>query len=253
MQSRDRLTVLDADVTDPAAVDAAVAGGDAVLSVLGVPYSPKPVSVYSAGTANIIAAMTHHGVRRLAVAGTAALDPGYRSTDSVIFTRLMEPLFMRLPGKTVYADNARMEELIQASSLDWTIIRACWLFDSAATEGYQVVEGSIRGMFTARPLGGVPACATSRRPVRPQDGRSSHPVRHPQRSSADMARGDQESEGLMCGAGRGKLRVNSARWGRSTAISTGQRRLPAGSKRCCTAGVGMFRYCASAWPPARRT
>jgi putative NADH-flavin reductase len=156
MQSRDRLTVLAADVTDPAAVDAAVAGGDAVLSVLGVPYSPKPVSVYSAGTANIIAAMTHHGVRRLAVAGTAALDPGYRSTDSVIFTRLMEPLFMRLPGKTVYADNARMEERIQASSLDWTIVRACWLFDSAATEGYQVVEGSIHGMFTAR--GHLAAC-----------------------------------------------------------------------------------------------
>jgi putative NADH-flavin reductase len=40
--SRDRLAVLGCDVTDPAAVDAAVAGGDAVLSVLGVPYSPKP-------------------------------------------------------------------------------------------------------------------------------------------------------------------------------------------------------------------
>jgi len=150
MPSRDRLSVLGGDVTDLAAVDGAVAGGDAVLSVLGVPYSPKPVCVYSAGTANIIAAMTHHGVRRLAVAGTAALDPGYRSTDSVIFTRLMEPLFMRLPGKTLYADNARMEELIQASSLDWTVVRACWLFDSAAVAGYQVIEGSIHGMFTAR-------------------------------------------------------------------------------------------------------
>ena len=156
MPSRDRLSVLGGDVTDLAAVDCAVAGGDAVLSLLGVPYSPKPVNVYSAGTANIIAAMTHHGVRRLAVAGTAALDPGYRSSDSVIFTRLMEPLFMRLPGKTVYADNARMEELIQASSLDWTIVRACWLFDSAATEGYQVIEGSIHGMFSAR--GHLAAC-----------------------------------------------------------------------------------------------
>jgi putative NADH-flavin reductase len=147
---RDRLAVLGGDVTDPAAVDAAVAGGDAVLSVLGVPYSPKPINVYSAGTANIIAAMTHHGVRRLAVAGTAALDPGYRASDSVIFTRLMEPLFMRLPGKTLYADNARMEELIRASSLDWTIVRACWLFNSAAMAGYQVIEGSIHGTFTAR-------------------------------------------------------------------------------------------------------
>jgi putative NADH-flavin reductase len=156
MPSHDRLAVLGGDVTDPAAVDAAIAGSDAALSVLGVPYSPKPVNVYSVGTANIIGAMTRHGVRRLAVAGTAALDPGYRASDSVIFTRLMEPLFMRLPGKTVYADNARMEELIRASSMDWTIVRACWLFDAGAPAGYQVIEGSIHGMFTAR--GHLAAC-----------------------------------------------------------------------------------------------
>lgn len=103
MPSRDRLAVLGGDVTDPAAVHAAVVGGDAVLSVLGAPYSRKPINVYSSGTASIMAAMTQHGVRRLAVAGTAAVDPGYRASDSVIFTRLMEPLFMRLPGKTLYA------------------------------------------------------------------------------------------------------------------------------------------------------
>jgi putative NADH-flavin reductase len=148
--SRDRLVVVGADVTDPAAVDAAVAGGDVVLSVLGVPYGRKRVSVYSAGTANIIAAMGDHGVRRLVVTGTAAVDPGYQSSDSVIFTRVMEPLFMRLPGKTVYADNRRMEALIRASSLDWTIVRACWLFNAPTVSDYQVIEGSIHAMFTAR-------------------------------------------------------------------------------------------------------
>jgi putative NADH-flavin reductase len=146
----DRLAVIRADVTDPAAVDAAVAGGDAVLSALGVPYSRKPVTVYSAGTANIIAAMGSHGMRRLVVAGSAAVDPGYRASDSVFFTRVMEPLFMRLPGKTVYADNRRMESLIQASGLDWTIIRAAWLFNAPGVSDYQVIEGSMNGMFTAR-------------------------------------------------------------------------------------------------------
>ena len=147
---RERLAVIGADVTDAAAVDAAVAGNNAVLSALGVPYTRKPVTVYSAGTANIIAAMENHGVRRLVVAGTAAVDPGYRASDSVFFAQVMEPLFMRLPGKTVYADNRRMEALIRASSLDWTIIRACWLFNAARVSHYQVCEGSIRGMYTAR-------------------------------------------------------------------------------------------------------
>ena len=116
----------------------------------GVPYTRKPVSVYSAGTANIITAAGKHGVRRLIVTGTAAVDPGYRSSDSVIFTRVMEPLFMRLPGRTVYADNRRMEARIRASSLDWTIVRACWLFNAATVSDYQVIEGTIHGMFTAR-------------------------------------------------------------------------------------------------------
>ena len=64
-------------------------GSDAVLSALGVSYTRDPVSVYSAGTSNIIAAIGHHGVRRLAVVGTAAVDPGYRASDSVLFTRVM--------------------------------------------------------------------------------------------------------------------------------------------------------------------
>jgi putative NADH-flavin reductase len=148
--ARERLAVAAADVTDPEAVDAAVVGHDAVLSVLGVPYSRKPVTVYSAGTANVIAAMERHAVPRLIVTGTAALDPGYRASESVFFTRVMEPLFMRIPGRTLYADNLRMEALIRASRLDWTIIRACWLFNAPGVSDYQIIEGSVHGMYTAR-------------------------------------------------------------------------------------------------------
>jgi putative NADH-flavin reductase len=147
---RERLAVAGADATDAGAVSAAIAGSDAVLSALGVPYTRKTVTLYSTGTANIIAAMQDHGVRRLVVTGSAALDPGYRSTDWVLFRQVMEPLFMRLPGKTVYADNRRMEALIRASSLEWTIVRACWLFSARQVSDYQICEDSIRGMFTAR-------------------------------------------------------------------------------------------------------
>lgn len=150
IQPSDGLSVAVGDATDARAVDFAVAGGDTVLSVLGASYTRKPVTLYSAGTANIVAAMKNQGVRRLIVAGTAAVDPGYRASDSVFFTRVMEPFFMRLPGRTVYADNRRMEALIQASGLDWTIVRACWLFTSAGVSDYHVTEGTIHGMYTAR-------------------------------------------------------------------------------------------------------
>ena len=42
---------------DAAPVDEAVAGQDAVLSTLGVPYSRKPITVYSRGTTHIVQAI----------------------------------------------------------------------------------------------------------------------------------------------------------------------------------------------------
>ena len=51
------LQVLGGDVYDLEAVEKAVTGQDAVLSTLGVPFSRKPIRVYSEGTANIVQAM----------------------------------------------------------------------------------------------------------------------------------------------------------------------------------------------------
>lgn len=147
---RPGLSVVGADVADADAVDATIAGSEAVLSALGVSYSRKPISVYSQGTSNIIAAMHRHGVKRLVVVSSAPLDPAYRASDSFFFTRVLEPLFMRRPGRTTYDDMRRMESLVRASDLDWTIIRSCWLFDATAVTDYRLAENSAGGMFTAR-------------------------------------------------------------------------------------------------------
>jgi putative NADH-flavin reductase len=150
MPPRARLRVVGADVADTDAVDAAIAGSDAVLSALGVSYSRKPISVYSQGTANIVAAMHRQGVKRLVVVSSAPLDPAYRASDSLWYTQVLEPLFMRRPGRTAYEDMRRMEALVGASGLDWTIIRACWLFDAAAGSDYRLADDSADGMFTSR-------------------------------------------------------------------------------------------------------
>jgi len=142
------LSVVGADVADT--VDATIAGSEAVLSALGVSYSRKPISVYSQGATNIIAAMHRHGVKRLVVVSSAPLDPAYRASDSFFFTRVLEPLFMRRPGRTTYDDMRQMESLVRASDLDWTIIRSCWLFDAAAVTDYRLAEHSAGGMSTAR-------------------------------------------------------------------------------------------------------
>lgn len=150
LPSRDQLTAIRADVTHPDAVDAAIGGCDAVLSAIGVSYSPNPITVYSKGATNIIAAMLRHDVKRLVVVSSAAIDPAYRPSDSFFYTRVVEPWFMRKPGRTLYEDNVRMEALIGASDLAWTIIRSCWLYGSGAVTDYRLTETTAPGMYTGR-------------------------------------------------------------------------------------------------------
>ena len=52
------------DVLVPVSLSDGVAGSDAVLSAIGVRRMGRPTTVYSAGTANVLAAMRDAGVRR---------------------------------------------------------------------------------------------------------------------------------------------------------------------------------------------
>jgi putative NADH-flavin reductase len=148
---RDRLDVARADVADTDATADAIAGADAVASAVGVSYRRAPISTYSTAAASIIAGMRRHGAKRLVVVSSAPLDPGYRPSGSFFYTRILDPLFMRRPGATTYADMERMETLVRGSDLDWTIVRSAWLFDAPAVSDYSVAERSASGLFTARP------------------------------------------------------------------------------------------------------
>jgi putative NADH-flavin reductase len=77
------LAVAGADVSDSAALGDIVAGADAVLSTLGVPFTREAVDTYSVGTANIVGAMRLTGVRRLVVVSSTALDHYQGRTDAV--------------------------------------------------------------------------------------------------------------------------------------------------------------------------
>ncbi|MEV5754300.1 NAD(P)H-binding protein [Actinoallomurus sp. NPDC052308] len=148
--NHDRLQVVGADALDPAAVDAAVAGRDAVLSTLGVPAGKEPISTYSRGAANIVTAMERHQVRRLAVVSSTGVDPHPYSDGGFLFNRVLLPYVTKVLGKTMYDDMRRMETLVRASDLDWTIVRPSALYHSPSVTGYTVVEGQADGRFTAR-------------------------------------------------------------------------------------------------------
>jgi len=116
--SHERLRVLQGDVLDPAAVDAAVRGQDAVILSLGRKHHRKPTTLFSDATRIVIDAMHRHGVRRLvAITGIGAGDS--RGHGGFLYDRIIFPLVL----KHTYADKDRQEELIRHSDLDWVIVR----------------------------------------------------------------------------------------------------------------------------------
>ncbi|MER6266533.1 NAD(P)H-binding protein [Streptomyces sp900105755] len=145
-----RLRVAGADVLDPGAVARAVAGQDAVISTLGVPYSRQPVTVYSEGITHITRAMTEHGVRRLVCVSSTVLFGVPAPGETYFFRKVLEPLIARTMGRTVYEDMRRMEEIVLDGDHRWTVVRPAGLFDADTVSDYQVATSRLPGRFTAR-------------------------------------------------------------------------------------------------------
>jgi putative NADH-flavin reductase len=149
---QERLQVMRGDVFDLASVEQAVCGQEAVLSVLGVPYSNKPITLYSKGIAHIIQAMNHNKVSRLVCVSSSAIDPQirYHDTDGgFIFEKIIKPFIINVIGRTSYEDLQKMEMLVMNSDLDWTILRPSSLFETPEITDYQVAETFI-GRYTSR-------------------------------------------------------------------------------------------------------
>ena len=111
-------------------------GHDAVLSALGTRQARRPTTLYSAGIANILGAMAETGVRRLiAVTAGAYVND---DVDPMLVRMLVKPLLNYLFGEA-YADMQRMEALMRATNMDWTIVRPARLIDGPRTGIYRAV------------------------------------------------------------------------------------------------------------------
>jgi len=124
----ERLAAVEGDVHDAGQVASAVAGAEAVLSVLG-PTSNEPTYEVSRGMANIVAAMEAQGVQRLVQSvGAGVSDP---RDQPGLFDRAIK-VALWVFSRHVYEDMARTAELIRASDLDWTLVRVPMLTDDPA-------------------------------------------------------------------------------------------------------------------------
>jgi putative NADH-flavin reductase len=129
----ERLDVVRADVRDAAVIKAAVDQRDALLSALG-PRS-KGSTICSDGAASVLDAMRDTGVRRVEVVSAAPLA-GPDANDTLPYRLVMKPLVSRLFGSG-YEDLARMERVIRASGVEWTIFRPPRLTNKPGTGRYR--------------------------------------------------------------------------------------------------------------------
>lgn len=138
----DRLTVVQGDVQDAAKVAEAVAGADAVVSVLG-PTENKPAFAVTKGTQNILDAMRQHGVQRLVLsAGAGVGDP---NDAPKLINRVINAL-LKLVSRWVYEDMKRVVDTVRQSDVDWTVVRVPMLTDDPA-------GGTVTAAYVGRGMG----------------------------------------------------------------------------------------------------
>jgi uncharacterized protein YbjT (DUF2867 family) len=137
------------DVRHPPDVAAAIANADAVVSALGVGRNRAATVVYSEGMTNIISAMRAEGVRRLACVSSTAVEsaPGTPFALQLLHKQVLQRLLER-----PFADVREMEDLVGASGLDWTIVRAARLTHGRGRGRYHTASGALagRGMSISR-------------------------------------------------------------------------------------------------------
>lgn len=145
-----RFRIATADVLNRHETARAIKGADAVLSTLGVPFSRKPINLYSDGIASITEGMAKYGVKRLVAVSSSAAEPATHADGGFLLNRVLQPIITHTIGRTTYADMRRMEAHLGETSLDWTVLRPGGLFDAPAPSDYELTENRSERIFTSR-------------------------------------------------------------------------------------------------------
>jgi len=139
------LQVIQGDVLDSDAVEAAVAGQEAVLCTIGA--GAGRTTLREDAIRNIVQAMDRTGVQRLIC--QSSLGVGDSRANLGPFTKhVVVGLFLR----HAFADHERQEAVIKQSALKWTIVRPPHLLDTPRTgvyrHGFPPTDRDVKGQVS---------------------------------------------------------------------------------------------------------
>lgn len=152
-ENRPGLTVIQGSPADVPALARAMAGHDVVFSALAPRLgetlsAPAKRTWTMAGYAgSIVQAAERAGVERLLAFSSAGLFPGQS-----LFVRALS-----FPARHHLADLRAMEEVYQASGLQWTLLRPTWM-GAGESEAYRVADGALPEGSKAMHFRGLARC-----------------------------------------------------------------------------------------------
>ncbi len=124
------LRLASGDVLDPEQVTTVMAGHDVVVVTLG--SASLSSTIRSEGTLNVIRAMHATGVKRLICQSTLGARDSW-SNLNFFWKRIMFGGLLRV----VFRDHELQERLVEASGLDWTIVRPGAFTNGPATGDFR--------------------------------------------------------------------------------------------------------------------
>lgn len=127
--------VVQADVMDPAAIEEAVKGRDAVVTAIGTRDGRRPTSVCATSTGSITAAMRAAGAERFVLTSASGLHAG--PGDDPLTRFVVKPLVLGPLLKHAFADMRAAEALTRDCGLAWTIVRPPRLTDGPGNGRYR--------------------------------------------------------------------------------------------------------------------
>ena len=129
-----------ADARNTDQLRAAITGGDAVVNVIGG-GTLRRNAVASSTTAVAVPAAQEVGIKRY-----IAMSAGMVALDGPLFTYVLRPLMFR----HIVAEHCRVEALVKASGLDWTIVRPTALTTHPARGYVASLALDLRAFITTR-------------------------------------------------------------------------------------------------------
>ncbi len=126
-----KLTIIEGDVLDQAAVNRAIAGTDVVVSLFGH-VKGSPEWLQTNGTKNLVAAMQQSGVGRIISLSGGGLP--FPAKDQPKFAETI----MKIAVPKVLNDAIAHAEVLQKSGQKWVIVRGPRLTNDARRGSYRV-------------------------------------------------------------------------------------------------------------------